>query len=65
MNKVPSKDRTMIAFDQSGKGPALILVDLKELGDVLPNAQRRTLEGQTHMVRAKVVAPLLVEFFKG
>jgi hypothetical protein len=26
MNKVPSKDGTPIAFDRSGKGPAVILV---------------------------------------
>ena len=29
----------------------------------LSNAQRRTLEGQTHDVAPEVLAPVLVEFF--
>lgn len=33
--------------------------------DVLPNAQRRTLEGQTHNVDPAVLAPVLVGFFAG
>ena len=33
------------------------------LVEVLPNAQRRTLEGQTHNVDPQVLAPVLVEFF--
>jgi hypothetical protein len=31
----------------------------------IPNAQRRTLEGQTHDVAPEALAPVLVEFFKG
>jgi pimeloyl-ACP methyl ester carboxylesterase len=38
---------------------------VQALVDVLPNAQRRTLEGQTHNVDPTVLAPVLVEFFKG
>jgi pimeloyl-ACP methyl ester carboxylesterase len=34
------------------------------LAKVLPDAQRRTLEGQTHDVNAEVLAPVLIEFFK-
>ncbi len=33
------------------------------LADIIPNAQRRTLEGQTHDVSAEVLAPALAEFF--
>lgn len=33
--------------------------------DALPNAERRTLAGQTHEVDPAVLAPVLVEFFKG
>jgi pimeloyl-ACP methyl ester carboxylesterase len=33
------------------------------LAQVLPNAERRTLEGQTHDVNAAVLAPVLIEFF--
>lgn len=34
------------------------------LGKVLPHASRQTLEGQTHMVDPKVLAPVIIEFFK-
>jgi pimeloyl-ACP methyl ester carboxylesterase len=34
------------------------------LAKVMPNAQRRTLEGQTHDVNAEVLAPVLIEFFQ-
>jgi pimeloyl-ACP methyl ester carboxylesterase len=33
------------------------------LADAMPNAQHRTLEGQTHEVAAEAIAPVLVEFF--
>ena len=33
------------------------------LAQAIPNARRRTLEGQTHEVTADAVAPVLVEFF--
>ena len=33
------------------------------LAKALPNGEHRTLEGQTHEVEAKVLAPVLVEFF--
>lgn len=36
----------------------------RSLASVLPNAQYRTLQGQTHMLKPKVHAPILVEFFK-
>jgi pimeloyl-ACP methyl ester carboxylesterase len=34
------------------------------LASVLPNAERRTLEGQTHEVAAEVLAPVLAGFFQ-
>jgi pimeloyl-ACP methyl ester carboxylesterase len=34
------------------------------LAKVLPHASRQTLEGQTHMVAPKVLAPVIIEFFK-
>jgi pimeloyl-ACP methyl ester carboxylesterase len=34
------------------------------LAQAIPNAQRRTLEGQTHDLASEVVAPVLVEFFQ-
>jgi pimeloyl-ACP methyl ester carboxylesterase len=35
------------------------------LADVIPDAQRRTLEGQDHNVAPEVLAPVLEEFFAG
>jgi len=34
------------------------------LAKVLPHASRQTLEGQTHMVDPKVLAPVIIEFFQ-
>lgn len=48
-----------------GKSPAWMRNAMQALADVLPNAKRRTLERQTHMVSPKVLAPVLVEFFNG
>ncbi len=35
----------------------------KALANAIPNAQHRTLEGQTHEVAAEALAPVLIEFF--
>ena len=37
---------------------------VQELTDALPNASRRTLEGQMHNVDPAVLAPVLIEFFQ-
>jgi hypothetical protein len=34
------------------------------LANAIPNAQHRTLEGQTHEVSPEALAPVLIEFFK-
>jgi pimeloyl-ACP methyl ester carboxylesterase len=47
-----------------GNSPAWMLHANRSLASVLPNAQYRTLKGQTHMLRPKAHAPMLVEFFK-
>ena len=47
-----------------GKSPAWMRHTSRALATVLPNAQYRTLEGQTHMLKPKAHAPVLVEFFK-
>jgi pimeloyl-ACP methyl ester carboxylesterase len=44
--------------------PAWMLHANRTLASVLPNAQYRTLEGQTHLLKPKAHAPILVEFFK-
>ena len=48
-----------------GKSPVWMRNANRSLASVLPNAQYRTLEGQTHMLKPKAHAPMLVEFFKG
>jgi len=46
-----------------GKSPAWMRNGVAELAGVLPNARHRTLDGQTHLVKPKALAPVLVEFF--
>lgn len=46
-----------------GKSPAWMRHATRALASVLPNATYRTLEGQTHMVKARPHAPALAEFF--
>ena len=46
-----------------GKSPAWMRNAMQALARVLPNAKHHTLEGQTHMVSPKALAPVLAEFF--
>jgi pimeloyl-ACP methyl ester carboxylesterase len=46
-----------------GKSPTWMRNAMRSLAAVLPNAQYRTLEGQTHMVKAEAHVPVLTEFF--
>ena len=46
-----------------GKSPAWMRNGTQALARALPNAQYRTLPGQTHDVKAKAIAPALIEFF--
>ena len=48
-----------------GASPAWARNAVQALADALPNAQRRTLEGQTHIVAPGALAPVLEEFFMG
>jgi pimeloyl-ACP methyl ester carboxylesterase len=47
-----------------GKSPQWMKNAMQALARVLPNAQHYTLEGQTHMVKAPALAPVLTEFFE-
>jgi pimeloyl-ACP methyl ester carboxylesterase len=47
-----------------GNSPAWMLHANRAFASVLPNAQYLTLKGQTHMLKPKAHAPVLVEFFK-
>lgn len=46
-----------------GKSPAWMRSAMKALANALPNAQLQTLEGQTHIVKPAVLAPVLTAFF--
>ncbi len=48
-----------------GASPAWARNAVQALADALPNAPRRTLEGQTHIVAPEALAPVLEEFFMG
>lgn len=46
-----------------GKSPEWMRNGCRSLADVLPNVQYRTVPGQTHLVKAKALAPVLRDFF--
>lgn len=45
-----------------GKSPSALRHAVRAVANAIPNAQRCTLEGQTHNVAPKVLTPVLVEF---
>ncbi|MGI5273241.1 alpha/beta fold hydrolase [Nonomuraea sp. CA-218870] len=47
-----------------GKSPAWIRNGTRDLARVLPSAEHRTLEGQTHIVKPAALAPVLKGFFR-
>jgi pimeloyl-ACP methyl ester carboxylesterase len=48
-----------------GKSQPWIRNAMRALAAVLPNAEHRTLDGQTHMVKPQALAPVLTAFFTG
>jgi pimeloyl-ACP methyl ester carboxylesterase len=46
-----------------GKAPEWMSHSMEELAQALPHAAHRVLEGQTHNVKLKVIAPVVKEFF--
>ena len=48
-----------------GKSPAYMKNAQAAIVDQLPHGTLRELPGQTHMIRAKVVAPVVAEFLAG
>jgi pimeloyl-ACP methyl ester carboxylesterase len=47
-----------------GASPPFFHNGAQALADILPNAQRRTLEGQSHGVAPDALAPVLLDFFQ-
>jgi pimeloyl-ACP methyl ester carboxylesterase len=58
-----TKVKTLVIV--GGKSPAFFHNGTRMLADLLPNARHRVLDGQTHMVEAKALAPVLVDYFAG
>ena len=54
---------TLVA--DGGKSPEYMRNSAAALAAVLPNARHETVPGQTHLVKAKALAPVLREFFLG
>lgn len=52
-----------LVMDGSASFP-FMHVTATALANAIPNAQHRTLEGQTHEVSSEALAPVLIEFFK-
>jgi pimeloyl-ACP methyl ester carboxylesterase len=48
-----------------GKSPAYLRTAQAAIAESVPNARLEVLPGQTHMIKAKVVAPVLTEFLAG
>jgi pimeloyl-ACP methyl ester carboxylesterase len=46
-----------------GKSPVFFHNGTRMLADLLPHAEHRMLDGQTHMVKAKVLGPVLIDAF--
>jgi pimeloyl-ACP methyl ester carboxylesterase len=59
-----AKVKVPVLVAEGGASPAWFHNTADALAKALPHASRQTLEGQTHQVDAKVLAPVLIEFFK-
>ncbi len=57
--------RVPVLVTDGGKSPAWMRSGNRALADALPNARYETIPDQTHMAKAKALAPGLVEFFQG
>ncbi len=54
---------TLVAV--GGKSPAYMKNGLSQLAQVLPNAEHKVIEGQTHMLKPEAIVSILVKFFIG
>lgn len=46
------------------KSPAGLQTAVQTVADAVPNARQRLLDGQSHMISAKALAPVLQQFFR-
>ncbi|HEX6034487.1 MAG TPA: alpha/beta hydrolase [Anaerolineales bacterium] len=59
-----SKIKVPVLVGDGGASPAWIRNAADALAEALPNARRETFEDQTHSVDPRVLAPVIIEFFK-
>lgn len=59
----PEAKMPALAID-GDRGPQWMRNGVKTLAQLLPSAEYRTLPGQTHIVKAAALAPVLTEFFR-
>lgn len=60
-----AKDAVPTLVMNGGAGAPFMAETAQALAKAIPNAQYKVLEGQTHQVDAKVIAPVLEAFFEG
>lgn len=67
MERYPATDSgkvtTLTLVMYGGDSPAFMGDTARQLSQTIPNAQLRSLEGQTHDVKADVLAPVIAEFY--
>jgi hypothetical protein len=61
---IPGKIATSVLVAGGGKSPAKLVQAVEKLGAALPNSKTEILPGQNHNVSARVLAPVLIDFFK-
>jgi pimeloyl-ACP methyl ester carboxylesterase len=59
-----SSVKTPTLISGGDKSQATLQQAVKRLSEVMPNAQLKSLKGQTHNVDGKAIAPVLIEFFE-
>jgi len=59
-----SKVKVPVLVGDGGASPAWLHNAAEALAEALPNASRKTFEGQTHSFDPRVLAPVVIEFFK-
>ena len=66
--KVPVKEAARVSVPtlvmNGGASFPFMHITAITLANAIPNAQHRTLDGQTHEVASEAIAPVLIEFFK-
>lgn len=59
-----AKVKVPVLVSDGGASPAWLRNAADALAEALPQASRKTFEGQTHSVDPNVIAPAIIEFFK-